>query len=68
MSTQTRFGTLTLLSSGFCQLCDVTINEPTWCFVSGSRVTEARHMIEDGHLSKDELAEMIAAASSPSGH
>lgn len=59
---QTRFGTLTLLSSGYCHMCDSTINEPTWCFVNGGTVTEMRHLIDDGRLSKDEAADMIAQA------
>lgn len=59
---QTRFGTLTLLSSGYCQMCDSDINGPTWCFVTGGTVTEVRHLIDDGRLSKEESADMIAQA------
>ena len=58
----TKYGTLVQLSSGWCHSCDSTINGPTWCFVSGTTITEARHLVESGNLSNDELAALIAKA------
>lgn len=58
----TAFGLLVLVSTGFCQMCDSTINGPTWCFQNGSTLVELRHLVEDGKLTSAEAAALVAQA------
>ena len=58
----TAFGLLVLVSSGFCQMCDSTINGPTWCFQNGGSLVEMRHLVEDGKLSSAEAEALVAQA------
>lgn len=58
----TKYGKLIQLSSGWCHACDSTISGPTWCFVSGTTVTEARHIVEAGLLTQKELDDLVLLA------
>lgn len=58
----TAFGLLVLVSSGFCQMCDSSINGPTWCIRNGNTLVELRHLVEDGKLTQAEAAALVAQA------
>ncbi len=58
----TAFGLLVLVSTGFCQMCDSSINSPTWCIRNGSTRVELRHLVDDGKLTAAEAAALVAQA------
>ena len=58
----TKYGKLVKVSSGWCQGCDSRIGSDTWVFVNGTSTIEARHLVENGTLTPDELAALIAQA------
>lgn len=64
----TKYGKLVKVSTGWCHGCDSRIGDETWVFQNGSTTVEARHLVEDGTLTADELAALVAQAQSQAAH
>ena len=65
----TKYGKLVKVSSGCCKGCDSDVGADTWVFMNdGGSLYEARHLVEDGTLTADELAALVAEAQSQAAH
>ena len=64
----TKYGNLVKISSGWCHGCDSRIGADTWVFRNGSTTVEARHLVEDGTLTVDELAALVEQAQNQPAH
>jgi hypothetical protein len=62
-----KFGT-PVLASGYCEMCETTIDVPVWCFRQGKNMVEVWHLVENGHATAAEVSALIAAFDkTPSG-